>query len=562
MAPKKQFPDVITVSKQGKFGKGEDIQKAIDKALKSKKHCTVYVPCGKWMLDEPLRLHPKPSLTPEKVFSYIQDPVRRQHCIDDAKAKVSDGQLVGLNFSVHLTGARPAFGGQGTDQSFTVLECNFKDAPAIDIQATRATTVSNLAIEGQNRGIQSWMDTEFSELHRDNVWIDDGVTEDHVAIAIDRLPGTGSSIAIIDNVNARYFAAGITIGTSGNSCTLNSEGHLIRRFHGQYLGRAGIILGQHQTKGITVTDSFFYGQQYWIDCIRDGLKEGFPPTVTGCFVGGTQRLFNLHHAYGQFACHGLFAESFLSIGTLGYGGSIGNLPAVFTGCQFNFFQQASFEAIDTQLVSNKPVLFQACGFHFNRTEAGDPTKEYRACFRVLNGQQVVFDTCTFAWRNKKDASENEGPPLAFNVKNHVVYRSCSYSTDWVKYVDGKPEFDLLKIDQTVNNVSLQKLPNGSIQLTLTGLSSTDIEVGDFIGKNYNIDYPSNYWFPLVHAPIPNPNQKQKAIIPFATVREVSDGNNGVLIVILDQVATTIYQELNATKNWELLRWRSVIKLEE
>jgi len=555
----KQFPDVLVVQKQGAFGRGEDIQRAIDKALMIRGDnpcCTIYIPCGKWILNEPLRLYPQPSRTPENLFSYESNNTLRQNCIENAKTKVEENLLVGLNFSVHLTGARPAFGGQGAEKTFTVLECQFKDAPAIDIQATRATTVSNLAIEGQNRGIQSWMSNEYPELHRDNVWIDEDVTEEHVAIAIDRKPGTGSSIAIIDNVNARYFAAGITIGTSGNPCTLNSEGHVIRRFHGQYLGRAGVVLGHHQTKGITITDSFFFGQQYWIDCLREGLKEGFPPTIRDCYIGGTQRLFNLHHAYGQFSCNGLFVESFLSIGTLGYGGSIANLPAVFTGCQFNFFQQDTYETIDVQLVSNKPTLFQGCGFHFNKTEKGNPEKEYRAALRILNSQQVVFDTCTFAWRNKKHAAENEGPPVVCNVKEQVVYRNCSYSTNWVKFVDGKPHFDLLKIDQ--NQVVLQKKPSGSIQLTLNSVNTTEIEVGDFIGRNYNLDYPNNYWYPLVHAPIPNPANRQKAILPFSTIREVREGENGELIVILDQIATTVFQQLDAPKKWDLLRWRSVL----
>ena len=407
------FPDMITVQKSGQYGTSQDIQKAIDQALDSPHHCTVYIPCGKWILNEPLRLYPLASRTPEDLFSFELNSTLRQNCVDDAKSKVEDDLLVGINFSVHLTGARPAFGGQGADKSFTVLECHFKDAPAIDIQATRATTISNLTLEGQNQGSNKWINNDYTELHRDDVWIDDDVTDEHVAIAIDRQPGSGSSITIIDNVNARFFAAGITIGTSGNPCTLNSEGHVIRRFHGQYLGRAGIVLGHHQTKGITVTDSFFYGQQYWIDCIREGLKEGFPPTVRDCYIGATQRLFNLSHSYGQFSCRGLFVESFLSIGTLGYGGSSKNLPAVFTGCQFDFYQQDSYLSIDAQLICSKPVLFQGCGFQFNKVE------KYKACFRIANTQQVIFDTCTFGLINFGSMLQGRMDLLSLLTKNSM-----------------------------------------------------------------------------------------------------------------------------------------------
>lgn len=66
----KQHPDVITVQKKGPNGTGlgTDIQQAIDKAMSSNQHCVVYVPCGLWKLQEPLRLYPPADLTPEVLF--------------------------------------------------------------------------------------------------------------------------------------------------------------------------------------------------------------------------------------------------------------------------------------------------------------------------------------------------------------------------------------------------------------------------------------------------------------------------------------------------------------
>ena len=497
------FPDTITVQKTGLYGTSQDIQKAIDQALESPHHCTVYIPMGLWKLHEPLRLHPK-------------------------------GDPVGINFSVQVRGARPAFGGQGGHQAFTVLECEFGDAPAFDIQATRATTIADLAIEGQNRSAQQWLCsiTDYVHLHRDDVWIDDGITEDHVAIAIDRAAGSGSSLVLIDNVNARYFAAGITIGTSGDPQTLNSENHLIRRFHGQYLGKAGIVLGQHQTKGISIVDSFFYGQQYWIDCVRHGLRLGFPPTLTGCTIGGTQRLFNLVHSIGQLSCQGLFVESFLSIGTLGWGSSSQNLPAVFTGCQFDFFQQPKTEDLDVHLLCERPVLFQGCNFQFNREDTR------KVFLRIHNTQQIVFDVCTFAWR-----SFNDLPPIAFHVEGFARFRDCSYQSSWWKYLDGKVAYE----KQTLGTIPLEKKQDGTVCFQLPNAATT-LQVGDFIGFDKT---NTTYWTPKIH--VPDRSQPHKTFLPFGIVGAIS-----VNTVQVHQVATAIYKQLDNSPTWNLFRWRTVI----
>lgn len=563
------YPDVIVVKKKGPngAGRGKDIQKAIDKALKRKRYCTVYIPCGLWLLDQPLRLHPKPSDTPTQIYG---DPgeagispalmEKRQACIDATQ----EDALVHLNFSVNLIGARPAFGGQGAANSFTVLECTYNNAPAIEIQATRATTVANLAIEGQNRGVQALMDERFLHLHRDDIWLDPGVTEDHIGIAIDREEGTGSSIVLIDNVNARYFAAGISIGTSGHPCTLNSESHLIRRFHGQYLGKAGVILGHHQTKGVTITDSFFFGQQYWIDTVRKGLRNGHPPTIRGCTVGGTQRLFNLHHAWGQFKCDGLFVESFLSIGTVGWGGSAQNPPAVFTGCQFDFFQQgldnsaamphqSATEELDVHLLCERPVLFQGCGFKFNRAQ------EFKAYLRIHNTQQVVFDTCTFGWESK-----NGRPPLAFNREEdtvdgkliqYAILRHCSFHSNdpllppnWWRMANSALVSDK---QVSIQDAEIKRENDGSVTVTYTG--SKDIRVGDFIGLPHAI-----YWNPQLHVPELQGTTSHNSNLPFGIVAEITQLPADTTQLVLHQVATSIYQQLSpTTQHWNLRRYRSL-----
>ncbi len=536
----KPFPGTITVKKKGPdgTGRGRDIQKAIDKALKKKKYCTVYIPCGKWILEEPLRLHPLPGITPEDLFDYVQNPNRKQQCIDDAKSKTNNGLLVGLNYSVQLTGTRPALGGQGAEDSFTVLECTFSDAPAIEIQAVRSAAVSNLVIEGQNRGIENWMNNNaFSLLHRDDVWVDEGVTEDHVAIAIDRHPGTGSSGVIIDNVNARYFAGGVSIGTSGNKCTQNSENHLIRRFIGSYLGKAGILLGQHQSKAISIVDSSFFGQQYWIDCVSKGEGLGYPPTIIGCNVGGTQRLFNLHHAYGHFACHGLFVESTLSLGTLGWGKSSANIQAVFTGCAFNLYQQQSdnantprIESIDTHLNCHRPVLFQGCSFQFTLAE------NLVSGLRIDNFQQVVFDTCTFLW-----IAWNGQAPLAFNQPVLASIRDCSFRKNVldqqgavVAYLHGKPGYDILEL----GTVQVEKNDDGTVQFTGAG-APPDIIKGDFISFKQ-----ANGWQPKYHVPdLANPYSTN---LPFATVDDIQVLADNTYKISLHQVAETLYAQFPTT----------------
>lgn len=501
-----QFPDIITVSKRGKKGSGKDIQAAIDQALKSGKHCTVYIPCGQWRLKKPLRLYP-----PETDFDLTTD----------------------LTFSVHLTGARPAYGGQGGTRSFTVLECKFGDAPAIDIQACRGATISNLALEGQNRTLNQRLGLGFVDLHKDDIWLDEGVTEEHAAIAIDRHAGKGSGTILIDSVSARFFGSGISISTSEDKQTQNGENILIQRFTGFYLGKRGVLIGQDQTKGIKLTDCFFHGQQYWIDCVSKGQKKGFPPVISGCIIGATQRLFNLHHAFGSFACHGLFVESTLSLGTIGWSASSQNLPAVFTGCTFDFYQQEAAEAIDTQLVCDRPVLFQGCTFQFNRDDT------YKSCFRIHNSQQVIFDTCTFAWK-----SFNEAPPLAFNLEQWVKFRDCSYQSSWWQYLDGKPSSEQLEI----GTVNVQKNAAGIVFFSLPA-SDLDVKVGDFIGFDKNDG--DSFWNAKTHVPDMTDAQKHQSRLPFGVVQNIE--NN---VVFVQQVATTIYEKLDTPQQWRLFRQRT------
>lgn len=583
-----QHPDIITVQKKGPngTGRGEDIQKAIDKAMSNNRHCVVYVPCGLWKLPEPLRLYPPAHLTPEVLYGNT-----KQHCIDATEEEL----LVGLNFSVALRGARPAFEGDGTHGHFTILECEFSDGPAIDIQATRATTIADLALKGRNRGIfdKKLLDEDFLNLDNDDIWVDPGISPQHVAIAIDEHEGTGSSLVLIDNVNARFFAAGITIGTSGHPCTLNSENHLIRRFHGQYLGRAGVRLGHSQTKGITITDSFFFGQQYWIDCVNAGRQKGHPPTLTGCTVGGTQRLFNVHHGYGQFACHGLFVESTLSLGTLGWGSASQNLPAVFTGCQFDLFQQIprrcldnpaptnltecqqtektfEYRAVDTHLLCGRPVLFQGCIFRFNNADNSP------AHLRVHNMNQCVFDTCTFAWK-----SPSGQPLISFqrytlfkSVPGYdqplqsplVSFRNCTYHSGpdgwWTALHGDTPKPPATKLPSAVlrrealSNIipayDVPPLEEVVIELDST-LATVDIQPADLIGLHPGNDSTLDDWPPLVHvdAVDNNPSYQPNTILPFAIVDRVDKLASGVQRIYLRQVAYTIYNRLDTPQTWDL-----------
>lgn len=512
----KASPDTITVQKLGPNGKGrgKDIQKAINKALKSKKYCTVYVPCGLWILDRPLRLYPPPA---------------------------KFDMITALSLGLHLTGARPAYGAQGGDHAFTVLQCNFSDAPAIDIQASRGTSVANLALEGQNKTLNQRLESGFSQLHKDDIWLDAGVTEAHVAIAIDSHPGKGSGSLLIDHVSARFFGGGISIGTSGAGITQNGESIVINRFSGFYLGKAGVWIGQDQTKGIKLNDCFFHGQQYWIDCVRKGRRNGIAPVISGCLIGATQRLFNVHHGFGYFACHGLYVESTLSLGTIGWGASPQNLPAVFTGCEFVLYQQENIKALDTHLIANRPVLFQGCTLQFNRDHKNKPVdKIYVASLRIHNSQQVVFDTCTFAW-----ASQNETPPIAFALEHHADFRNCSFQSTWWKPLHGKPTYDFLDLSSvTINKV------NDTISFVVD--DTTDLQMGDFIG------YPPSgpFWVPLTHVP-DLPAGLPKTQLPFATVGEISPLPNDEVKITLHQIATTIYDQLNGSQSWHLFRWRVV-----
>ena len=487
-------PDVTVVDTNG--WDGDNIQAAIDSALGSGRACVVYVPAGDWTLKDSLRLYSQAS--------------------------------PGIQPAVRLVGAKPAYPQQGGGHTRLVCNFPFKDRPAIDIQATRASTVENLVLQGQNNFLFS-----LEGAADDAMWLGSGVTEDHVAIAIDRSPGHGSSGVLIDNVSAKFFAGGISIGASGHGGTLNSENHTVRRFCGHFLGKAGLILGQHQSKGVKIQDSYFFGQQYWIDCARYGLKKGYPPVVSGCNVGGTQRLFNLVHSIGTFACHGLFVESTLSLGTVGWGASSMNVPAVFTGCHFNLWMPAGKNP-DTHLFCFQPTLFQGCTFQIS----WDTSLTTQAAFRIFNGQEAVFDTCVFL----PDA-KNGRLPVDFDQPGLAELRRCRYrdSGQGSLTVHGQAVMETVDLGSAMVAVSgpgraTFTLPNGA----------PDLEPGDLVGRTG----VGTAWLPKAH--VANP-LVYRTVLSFGIVNQVSQG-----VVTLHQVPETVEKELAASPGtpWALQRRRT------
>lgn len=293
--------------------------------------------------------------------------------------------------SVSLVGdGTPTFRGEQQYNGATIT-VNFSNAPALNIQGARNSTVDNITFIGLNEITGYLTDTSASNISN---WIYSGLDTigdnrytPYAAITVDAYAGSAptpaypnvlfpsytgistqysklsSSQVKIRNVHIYKFTAGIVIkpNADNNGDFVQIEKAIIERV------AYGISIGNSQARNTRISDSYIDAHT----CItnsKHGAQIGRISVIENVHFGGYQWFDLGAPAYLEgLEINDCYGESFQWIGSIGVG-TVGAFPAItFNGCKF----QAS--AIINRLLTPTANLtgdavynFNHCSFQGNR----------------------------------------------------------------------------------------------------------------------------------------------------------------------------------------------------
>ena len=402
--------DYINVKWFGAIGNGvaDDqyaIQRAIDYTIYEDTTIKkVYLPKGKYLISAPLQM--------------------------------GYGAGVTGNFSsVSLLGdGTPPFRGEA-GYAGTIIETNYSNAPAVNIQGARNSSIDNITFIGLNDITGGLSDTSSANI---NNWLDSGLHANantryapYAAITVDAYSGTApgtpypnvtypsysgvsgqyskspSSHVKIRNVHIYEFVAGIVVqpNTDANGDFVQIEKAIIESC------AYGISVGNSQSRNMRITDGYINAHT----CITNsthGAQVGRLTMIENVHFGGYQ-WFNLGampyvDGLQVNACYG---ESFYWLGQFGVGISGAFPPITFNSCRFQF------GSLDSRTLSNAgsftgnvAYMFNGCSFSGGR-------------IYVFENNQLAnlhFRQCTFS--STTDAGEVGALPSYYQY----FYRSFGF----------------------------------------------------------------------------------------------------------------------------------------
>lgn len=309
-----------------------------------------------------------------------------------APIQMGYGAGVSGNYSsVSLLGdGTPPFRGEA-NYAGTAIETNYSNAPAVNIQGARNSSIDNITFIGLNDIVGGLSDTSSANI---NNWLDSGLHANantryapYAAITIDAYSGTApgtpypsvtypsysgvsgqyskaaSSQVKIRNVHIYKFVAGIVVqpNSDANGDFVQIEKAIIENC------AYGISVGNSQSRNMRITDGYINAHT----CITNsthGAQVGRFTMIENVHFGGYQwfNLGSMPYVDGLQvnACYG---ESFYWIGQFGSGISGAFPPITFNSCRFKF------GSLDNRTLNNAgsftgnvAYLFNGCSFSGGR----------------------------------------------------------------------------------------------------------------------------------------------------------------------------------------------------
>lgn len=447
--------------------------------------------------------------------------------------------------SVSLVGdGAPTFRGEQQFNGATIT-VNFSNAPALNIQGARNSTVDNITFIGLNEITGYLTDTSASNLSN---WIYSGLDTigdnrytPYAAITVDAYAGSAptpaypnvlfpsytgistqysklsSSQVKIRNVHIYKFTVGIVVkpNADNNGDFVQIEKAIIERV------AYGISIGNSQARNTRISDCYIDAHT----CItnsKHGAQIGRISVIENVHFGGHQWLDLGAPAYLEgLEINDCYGESFQWIGSIGIG-TVGAFPAItFNGCKFqpsalinriltptaNLTGNAVYNFNHCSFQSNRIYLFendQAALINFNQCnfgsypglgEPGDTVQTYHTqYFRgfdfivATNPTSVHVNQCRF-----HEIANSAGGGLYPNMKgdNTALSTDLNYGNFWAKSnLDGSDvQFADLGFISTTNTLTAftggVSLTDRAFQGTCSSNFQQGIGTGDLLLFQYN-----------------------------------------------------------------------------
>ena len=372
-------------------------------------------------------------------------------------------------FSFDVEGDKMSWTADYTTQINNVtIKPSFVNRPAVIIQNARALHMKNITIIGLNAISLTF--PSYPEMMTNSTFVTgscrDSRYSPYAGIAIDPFgasvpadggypgmssyyvnSGVGSSELTFDEVKITNFVAAVVISPDSTP-----QGDQINFNNCSFeYNKTGLSVCQAQSRGINWVGGRIYYSLYCFDGSTYGDKHGYAPAIFGGIYMG-KYLFNVSTTNGTQVFTGMYAESFASIGFIGYS-TTNTQPVTFIGCSFLFTTFTGIFA-DWHLYSpGTPVEFIGCNFMPPHTL---PSPERQCPLRFYSDRATRFSNCTF----NGNAGTYAGFPLnvGFGVPTRsweqVVFDSCIFEDPTAQALVSR--LTLVDRSYTVN------IPNGTL----------------------------------------------------------------------------------------------------
>jgi len=275
-------------------------------------------------------------------------------------------------FSLKFHGGGTTITNGGFDRATTIF-ADFGSGPAINIQGSRRSYISDLRIIGTNMAVKNllgnrWISRIYGQPAEDTAsyFKDKDVAKSYAGIATDAVGDSKVWSADIqfDNLEIEQFYVGLSINDAGNL-----QGDRMRVSNCQInFCTYGISVGNPQARACRFdnVDMDYDYIGYTNNIFGKGTGSEFQ--ITGGQYCNLYKLFHIQpYNLGQCVADGLYAEGIGSIGDIGSGGPHDN-SFIFTGCCFLINDKNANAATKTNyagyytLTAFGNVSFTGCNF--------------------------------------------------------------------------------------------------------------------------------------------------------------------------------------------------------
>lgn len=373
------------------------------------------------------------------------------------------------------------------------IQSSYNDGPIFALQGTRAVTLAQLNLLGQN-DFQAAIPTVDSIVD-DSVMLLAGVRNNryspHCGIAWDPfLNGAPGGVAAnrypaltayyvndyaqntsgggnyIENVACQNLAVGIVNSPSGS---LTSGDNLSMRQCYFQTCRIGYASGNGQNKTCVLEDSHFLYGLHRVDCVSFGAQQGAAPEERGGDTGWCKLWHNVHHSIGVGDIAGGFmCEAMHALGQFGFGASSVSVTVSLRGREVNLWNALAGKSVDVHAVTLRPIVITGATFGM-QDSGGGANGTYR--WHNDSAYFLVFDSCQFLAERP-----NGHLPIDFNWPETVEMRRC-WNRSTALHGIGQP-VSSVQVGGGPTNVTF--LSPGKAQFTIVGAGAA-LDIGDHVG---------------------------------------------------------------------------------